>query len=65
MFLARANGKDGVDIYIYGKECQNFTEFGFSTFSVRYLSDIHERMMKRQLNMDLKLEQRFGLTTWA
>lgn len=50
MFLARANGKDGVDIYICGKECQNFTEFGFSTFSVRYLSDSHVRMMKRQLN---------------
>lgn len=54
MFLARANGKDGVDIYIYGKECQNFTEFGFRTFSVQYLSDSHVTMTKRQLHMDLK-----------
>ena len=33
-------------------------------FSLRYLLHVQVRMMKRRLNMDLELEERFGLVTW-
>lgn len=57
--------KDGADICMYEKECHKLTKVGFSMFSLRHLINIQVTMIKRQSNMDLELEVRFGLSAWT
>lgn len=53
----------GLPVICAGKTEQP-TEFGFSMFSLRYPLDIQVRM-KRQLNIDRELEEKFGLAIWT